>query len=140
MAGGVWTEPVDVGVEAVPTTLLTAIADDLRCIHKGGGDSSITTIAVDVSNVLDIGTIDDTFLVSGTEALSYISTTGRQLRNKINLIKKTSNSNINYGAGSTPSNTAPIYGNGAGSGSVTWVAERLITLVYDGTAWHHDIS
>lgn len=139
MSGGNYSDPIDIGVEGVPTTLLTAIADNLRCLHKGNGHTDLTEISVDGDGVLDIGLTDQTFKISGTNTLKYITTTGRQLGNTINISKSTGEGSVSYGESSAPSGSLPIYGNGLGTGSITWYPGRLLTLVYMEDGWHHDM-
>jgi len=137
MAGGVWTDPVDVGIEAVPTTLLTNIADDLRCLYKGGGQGSPS--AINASSSIDIGSTYDTFkIVSATYPYDvyYISTTGRNLLNKIWFINTGDNPIQFWVNGGSPGAgyakivdpASPIY--------ATIQVGGTIGLIYSGTAWH----
>jgi len=140
MAGGIWTSPVDVGVEGVPTTLLTNIADDLRSLHKGNGQATITTLHPSSSYVVDIGVDDQTFLVYNDHDIRYITTAGREPGNTIHLIMSGPIAGqIGYNFSSPPSGSARIYGNGSENNSIIWTENRLITLVYSGLAWHHDM-
>lgn len=139
MAGGFYSDPVDVAVEAVPTTLLTAIADNLRCLHKGNGHTSITSIAPAVGGALDVGTVDQTFNVdSSDDTLKFITTAGREVGCTIHLIASETGQ-IGYGQSSPPVGTKAIVGDGAGSTTLTWQQHRKITLTLGDTYWHHDI-
>lgn len=144
MAGGSWTDPVDVGVEAVPTNWFTNTSDNARCVHKGNGQSVLTSIAPDGDGVLDIGTTDETFLIDlDTNPLKYITTTGRQAGNRIQLIITDGSSGgpdiYNYASASPPAGTASILvsnGGGLALSSYGVTAHILITLVYSGTYWY----
>lgn len=138
MAGGLWTDPVDVGIEGVPTTLLTNTADNLRCLRKGNGQVSPVAIGISVANLLDIGEQEETFLVSSAGTLRYITNTNRNVGNRIHLIKTSSSAVIYYGANSPPAGSLPIVCDGTSGVSNTWPVGRMITLVLSFTGWHHD--
>jgi hypothetical protein len=147
MAGGVWTSPVDVGVEAVPTTLLTNIADDLRCLRMGNSQTSTTALVPDANTCIDIGATEQVFNVdmyaSGTSHdLYYISTTGRAAGNIICLrfIKPEGSYRIYNNGESAPAGYSKmlIYG---GANSIDPAeglnGEQLVLLLlYNGTNWN----
>lgn len=149
MAGGLWTNPVDVGVEGVPTTLLTNIADDLRCLRMGNSQGSVVALIPDVNNSINIGSTEQIFNVdmyaSGTSSsLYYISTTGRRAGNIICLrfIKSGGSYEIynNGNGGTAPAGYAKIliYG---GANSIDPYdglnGEQLVLfLLYTGTVWN----
>lgn len=146
MAGGVWTNPVDVGVEGVPTTLLTNIADDLRCLRMGSSQTSVTSLVVAADGSIDVGATDGVFNVdmyaSGTSHdLYYISTTGRAAGNIITLrfIKSSGPYKIYNNGESAPAGSAKILIFG-GANSIDPNedlngAQLVLQFLYDGTLW-----
>lgn len=141
MGSETWTQDsTDYGVVSIPTTYFNQTKDNINVLHKGNGQTSLTTISADVSRQLDVGSTDQTFFVNGSYNVAYISTANREPGNTIHLIKSGGLTNIAYNQGSVPAGYGEIFGNGAGASTVTWNDERLVTLVYDGTAWHHDMK
>lgn len=146
MAGGLWTDPVDVGVEGVPTTLLTNIADNLRCLHAGNGQASPTILAVTTTpDYLDLtNSTEETFKVNVTDYayFSYISSTGRRFGNRIQLICSGVDGvgigfySVRTAAAPTGYSKIKIYGLPNNTGTV-WHAfpACVIQFVYDGEFW-----
>jgi len=143
MAGGIWTSPVDVGVEGVPTTLLTNIADDLRCLHKGNGHTTVSQISPNSSGHLNVGSDDQYFKVlePSNYGIRFISTAGRQLGNAINLEISTTTAyqqqtSIYTNASSPPVGYVPIIVNHEQIfGSYTIYLYDVITLFFHGSFW-----
>ena len=146
MAGGNWTDPVDVGVEAVPTTLLTNIADNLRCLHSGNGQASANVIDVTTTpNYLPLpNSTEESFKVAVTDYafIAYISNVNRRFGNRIQLICS-GIENTDIGFYSVKTEAAPggyakikIYGCVNNTG-IIWQAYPacVIQFVYDGEFW-----
>lgn len=139
MAGETWVTPKnDLGVEAVPTTLLNNIGTDLIVLHRGGGYITPVTIEPDVLGLLDVGETNNTFLVVGDNDLYYITTTNRQFGNTIHLIKTGGTGAFYYGGDSAPTGSLPIYYNGITTGDFAWYVGRMVTLTLGIAGWHHD--
>lgn len=141
MSGGQWVNPIDVAVEAVPTTLLTNIADDLRCLHKGNGQTSLSSIAADGTYVLDIGDVEQTFVLDLDTSynLHFITTTNRQAGNTIHLIATGTGSVSIFNNSSSPpagSEAILISGAGLGASSYSISSNSMWTFVYSGAYWY----
>lgn len=135
-----WETPyIAWSTEGITDAAMNRIEGNIENLGAGGGKSSIQT-ATAAANLSLPNSNDDVFFVSGSTTIDYISTDGRQPGNKIHLIMYGGGGNIRYDAGTAPAGYAVIYGNGAGTASVTWYEHRLRTFVYSGFAWHHDMS
>jgi hypothetical protein len=137
-----WTTPVTswAAGAVVSSTDFNRIEGNDVVLHAGNGQTTLTTISPSVVHVLDIGAIEETFLIGGNDTVSFITTTGRLPGNRIHLIKINSTGTIGYDQSSPPAGSAVIKGNGDGANTLTWYVNRLITLVYSGSAWHHDMK
>jgi hypothetical protein len=146
MAGGLWTDPVDVGVEAVPTTLLTNIADNLRCLHSGNGNATPSVLNITTSpSYLELpNSTEETFKVNITDyaQISYIYSVGRRFGNRIQLLCYGA-SNVSIAFYSVKSEGTPggyskikIYG-ATDNTPVTWSAYPAcgIQFIFDGEFW-----
>lgn len=142
MGSETWVQDsTDYGVVPMPTTYFNQTKDNINVLHKGNGQTSVpSAISPDVTRVLDIGDTEETFKVNGTYNLAFITTANRSFGNRIHLIRKSTGGQIDYAASSPPAGSLPIYGNGAGTNGVTWLEERMVTLVLGDTAWHHDMK
>lgn len=132
-----WTPANGVGDD-----VLNRIEENIRVLHDGNEATSIPLLTPDVLGVIDPGANGHIFYVDcSSYNLRYIKSDERPAGNTIRLISYNGGS-FQYGGGSPPTgDDKEIYGNGVGSGSVTWNTERMLTLTYDGsTAWHHDIT
>jgi hypothetical protein len=85
MAGEIWTDQADVGVELVTTTWANNVQDNLKVLRRGNGYATIETATIATSLTLP-NEYDNTFNLSpGGGTIDYISTAGRQLGNSITL-------------------------------------------------------
>ncbi|MBT8489894.1 MAG: hypothetical protein KJN62_02480 [Deltaproteobacteria bacterium] len=87
-----WEAPRNWVVEALTTTMMNSISEDLRVLHRGNGyESALSNASADSNFDLNIGETDAAFTVNDdTYAIKYISIDGRQPGNIITLINGSS--------------------------------------------------
>ncbi|NLD98609.1 MAG: hypothetical protein GX640_01935 [Fibrobacter sp.] len=114
---------------------MNRIEENIRVLGQGGRKAATTLTA---AAAVDIGDTDDTFLVSGTTSIKYLSTTGRVAGNKIYLVA-TNNINFLSNQSSPPSGYAPIYlfkiGVGPAVVDLNIGEGAVVMLVYAGGKW-----
>jgi hypothetical protein len=86
--------------DGIGTADLNRIEESSVVLHKGNGQPSISTIAVESDNLLNINKTESVFIVGGNYAISFIKTEEREPGNRISLILE--GKYINHLAG-TPS-------------------------------------
>lgn len=119
-------------------TDINATNENIAVLHKGNGQTSLSSIAS--ASSLDIGTIDQTFIITGTTTVNYISITDRQSGCIINFINSRGGGNISFldNTGSVPANYAALTCYdliGAGLGVFTLHPGQKCSFTYDGTYW-----
>lgn len=142
-----WTTPkTNWAVDPVAAGDFNRIEGNIAVLHAGNGQNSLQT-AVGAVNLSLPNATDETFKVemTGTEQITYIETTNRQAGNRIQLIVASSTLSpyatagaIVHNGSSPPTNYAKIHVHSYGGswGTTTIYVCQLITLVYDGVAWH----
>ena len=132
------TEPVG----GVIDTDFNRIEQNIGVLHGGNGQTSLSILTASAAFVLDIGTTEQSFVLNldASYNIQFITTTGRQPGNQINLIiSGTASVQMINGASSPPAGSAPVYIAGwpySGLGDYTLHENQLLRLVYSGTAWH----
>lgn len=84
------------------------------------------------ASTLTLGRDGNVFTITGTNNISYITTTGWQAGSVVKLIFADALSVVNNG-GAPPANTAPILVQGGANFATA--ANSMVTLTYTGTAW-----
>ena len=111
-------DSTDYGVVPIPTTYFNQTKDNINVLHKGNGQSSLTTIATSSNFLLDIGSTDQVFNVDLTAAydIKFITTTNREVGNTIILLFKDGGTgyDIHNNAASPPAGSVPILISGSG--------------------------
>lgn len=118
---------------------INATNENIAVLHKGNGQSSLSSIAS--ASSLDIGSTDQTFIITGSTSINYISTTSREPGCVIHFINLRGGSNISFldNTGSVPANYAALscYNVVGGAlGTITLNPGERFMFVYDGTYWY----
>ncbi len=132
-----WSTPeTSWGVEVVNTTDMDAIGENLVTLHKGNGQSSLTTVNPDASYQLDINTTDETFIMddNSNAYIDLILSTSREPGNRIQLINQAGD-NFGIRHNQTPSGNYKAIHHYLTTVPYIIYPYSAVTLVYDGTIW-----
>lgn len=132
-----WTTPRAWTVAAVSTAQMNEVSEQLAVLHKGNGHTALSTISPNAAGELNIGAVDQSFNVTepSNYGIKFISSTGRQPGNTINLIL-TNASSVYTNTATPPSGYSPIIINHEQTyGSYNLYQYQILTLVFTGSFW-----